>query len=149
SRLGAGKYPLGRLAAEGCEALEVDAGPVVGLDEDHEDAFAGAAADDRARGLQVHRELGDHAAVPAGSADAGGGGHLGPEDLLQQAADGVPVEGFHQVPPVAPNRSVFTRCGGYPDCTSACDTASTKLVGPQAYASGIRLAGHCTSPSRA
>jgi hypothetical protein len=34
------------------------------------------------------------------------------EDLVQQATDGVAVDCFHQVPPVAPNRSVFTRCGG-------------------------------------
>ena len=81
-------------------------------DEDHEHAVARPAADYRARCLQIDHELGDRPGIAAGLADTGSGGHLGAEDLVHQAADGVPVDCFHQVPPVAPKRSVFTRCGG-------------------------------------
>jgi hypothetical protein len=62
--------------------------------------------------VRVDSELGDLAGGPAVAADARGGRHVGTEDFVQQAADGVPVYCFHQVPPVAPNRSVFTRSGG-------------------------------------
>jgi len=102
----------GPLLTERGEAQQVHAGPVVNLDEDHQYAVARPAADDRAGPPQVDRKLGDLVGGAAASADAGGIGHLGAEDLVQQAADGVTVDCFHQVPPVAPNRSVFTRSGG-------------------------------------
>jgi len=100
------------MLAEGGEAHKVYAGPVVNRDEDHQHAAARPAADDRTGPSQVDHKLGDPAGVAAAYADARGIGHLGAEDLEQQATDGVAVDCFHQVPPVAPNRSVFTRCGG-------------------------------------
>src|ERR1700683_2474763 len=98
--------------AEDSQAMQVHARPVVDRDEDHEHAVAGPAADDRARRLQIDHKLGDRPGIAAGPADTGGACHLVPENLVQQAADGVPVDYFHQIPPVAPTRSVFTRCGG-------------------------------------
>lgn len=100
------------MLAEGSEALEIDTRPAVCPDENHEHAVAGATADDRARRLHVDGKLGDLAAGPATAAHARGGRHLGAEDLVQQAAYRVPVDSVRQVPPVAPNRSVFTRSGG-------------------------------------
>ena len=95
--------------AEDSQALQVHAGPVVNRDEDHQHAAAGPAANDRAWRLQIDHELSDRPGISAVPADTGSGGHLGAEDLVQEAADGVPVDCVHQVPPVPPNRSVFTR----------------------------------------
>ena len=54
--------------------------------------------------------------------------------------------------PLAPNRSVLTRTGGYPRSTRPAATVSTKLVGPHTYASGLPApspgaAGQATSAS--
>src|ERR1700689_1820430 len=90
------------------EAVQVDAVQAADLGDDHEDAGAGAAADDAAGPAQVDGRLGDGAGRAAGCAGHQGRGQVRSEYVYQQAADCVAVQ-FHQVPP---NRSVLTRSGG-------------------------------------
>jgi len=68
----------------------------------------------------------------------------------ERAAERVSVEAElvrsgHDAHPVAPNRSVLTRSGGYPSATSADATVSTNAVGPQTNACAPDSAGHATS----
>ena len=58
-------------------------------------------------------------------------GHLRREDLAEHARGSVAIQVSHRTPPVAPNRSVFTRSGGWPMETSKLATDSTIGVGPQ------------------
>jgi len=90
---------------------QVDTGDVVRLDEDHEDAAAGAAADHGAGSPPVDDEFSHWPAGAAGAASPLRGGHLRTEDVDQQAADGIAIHCVHQCPPGVPDRSVFTPLG--------------------------------------
>jgi hypothetical protein len=90
------------------QALQVDAGDAADLDEGHQHDVAGAAADHGTGPVQVHRELGHLADRTARAAGADGRGHLGAEDLDQQPADRIAVQGrvvqgraIHHRPPFA------------------------------------------------
>ena len=82
------------------------------LDDHNEYGITGSTANDNARTAEKHHRLGDWrdgAAVCAGACCVC---QLGTEDIAEQSTDRVSIECFHHRPPVAPNRSVFTRCGG-------------------------------------
>jgi hypothetical protein len=78
-------------SAQDFDAAQVDAVQSADSRDDHEHARAGAAADDRARPAEVDRGLGHWAYRAACGAGCLGAGHIGGEDLQEQAADGVAV----------------------------------------------------------
>ena len=93
------------------DATKVDAIDSSNLDENHHDRLAGRTSGNGARSSNIDHELGDLSSGSAACANAGCRRHLGPEHLGQPPGDRIAIESFHQLPPVAPNRSVFTLCG--------------------------------------
>jgi len=104
------------LRSLGCELelaqpAKVDAHHPAHLDQHHHDGVAGAAADDDARAAEIDLALGHWAVGPAAAALRLRHRHSTAKDVVQHSADHVAVEGLHQRPPVAPNRSVLMHLG--------------------------------------
>src|SRR5205807_7421262 len=124
--------------------------PCLVVDDAELDALAaGAAGHDPGR-IDEHHPGRDRRP----SAAAGTGGHrrgrLEGEHLPQRSPERVAIQGgcrCHTPPPVGPNRSVFTRPGGWPSRTRLVATASTNGVGPQTKAEPLPESGQLTSAS--
>jgi len=98
-----------RIAAQRVQAAragEIDPRPRGPADDRDQHVFAVPAADHDARAVDVDVEPRELGAVATAAAGAGRRGQVVSEQLEQQAADRVPVEGARLHQPVAPNRSV-------------------------------------------